>query len=46
LQEDERLPDGTALPAHSLLMYAAYLGNRSRKVWGPDARDFRCGQAP
>jgi cytochrome P450 len=38
---DDVLPDGTRIPAGSLVMYSPYTINQSESVWGPDAADFR-----
>jgi cytochrome P450 len=38
---DDVLPDGTRIPAGSLVMYSPYTINHSEPVWGADAADFR-----
>jgi cytochrome P450 len=38
---DDVLPDGTKIPAGSLVMYSPYTINQSETVWGADAADFR-----
>lgn len=35
------LPDGTLLPASSIVLWCAWSMNRSRTTWGPDADLFR-----
>jgi cytochrome P450 len=38
--KDDTLPDGTVIPAGSLVMYSPYTINHSDKVWGTDADQF------
>lgn len=38
--KDDKLPDGTIVPAKSLVMYSIYTINHSEKVWGDTANSF------
>ncbi|KAJ1324797.1 fatty acid omega-hydroxylase [Microdochium nivale] len=38
---DSTLPDGTFLPAGTIVFWAPWAMNRSRAIWGPDAESFR-----
>lgn len=38
---DVTLPDGTFLPASSLVVWSPWAMGRSAAIWGPDALDFR-----
>lgn len=38
---DDTLPDGTRVPAGSLMMYSPYTINHSEPVWGSDASEFK-----
>ncbi|CAB9524875.1 Leukotriene-B(4) omega-hydroxylase 2 [Seminavis robusta] len=38
--QDDVLPDGTRIPAKSLVMYSIYSINHSDKVWGTNANTF------
>lgn len=40
-QHDTTLPDGTFLPASSVVVWCAWAMNRSRMTWGDDAEVFR-----
>lgn len=40
-QHATTLPDGTQLPASSVVVWCPWAMNRSRLTWGPDADDFR-----
>lgn len=40
-QKDQLLPDGTFLPATSIVVWCAWAMNRSKTTWGSDADDFR-----
>ncbi len=38
---DDVLPDGTPVPAGTLLLINAYINNRLPSLWGADAEEFR-----
>jgi len=38
--KDDTLPDGTYIPAGSLVMYSPYTINHCEKIWGTDANQF------
>lgn len=40
-QSATTLPDGTALPASSIVIWCVWAMNRSTHIWGPDADVFR-----
>lgn len=40
-QQDTTLPDGTFLPASSVIVWCPWAMGRSFDIWGPDATDYR-----
>lgn len=40
-QADDVLPDGTPVPAGSVVAYTPYLFGRSEENWGPDVMEFK-----
>jgi cytochrome P450 len=40
-QQDTTLPDGTFLPATSVIVWCPWAMGRSRDIWGPDASEYR-----
>ena len=39
--KDVTLPDGTHLPATSVVVWCIWAMNHSKNIWGPDAQEFR-----
>lgn len=39
--QDDVLPDGTEVPAGTVVQYNAYAMGRTTEIWGPDALEFR-----
>ena len=40
-EEPTSLPDGTFLPQNSILVWCTWAMNRSQRIWGNDADDFK-----